>query len=62
MRQFFHSIAKKKKIDGPSFLHLLADGQLLIYAADAKSTSLYIVGCRGASQLGDPWKGGPPRV
>ena len=24
--------------------------------------SLYIVGCRGASQLGGPWKGGPPRV
>ena len=34
----FHKIAKK--MDAPNFLHLLADGQLFIYVADAVSPSI----------------------
>ena len=37
---FFHNIEKKKEIDAPNFLHLLADGQLLIYVADYVSTAI----------------------
>ena len=36
----FTTLQKKKKMDAPNFLHLLADGQLLIYAADDVSTSI----------------------
>ena len=36
---FFTTLQKKKEIDAPNFLHLLANSQLLIYVADAVSTS-----------------------
>ena len=37
----FHNIAKKKKkMDAPNCSHLQANGQLLIYVADALSTSI----------------------
>ena len=33
--KFVYNIAKEKEIDAPSFWHLVADGQLLIYVNDA---------------------------
>ena len=37
---FFTTLQKKNKIDTPNLEHLLAVGQLLIYVADALSTSI----------------------
>ena len=37
---FFTTLKKKKEIDAPKFQHLLTDGQLLNYVADAVSTSI----------------------
>ena len=36
----FYSTSQKRKIDAPSFQHLLANGQLLVYVADAVSPSV----------------------
>ena len=33
---FYTTLQQKKEIDTPSFLHLLADGQWLIYGADTE--------------------------
>ena len=38
--KILQNIAKKKDFDAPSILHLLADGQLLIYVDDAVSPSI----------------------
>ena len=40
MHQVFTKHWKKKEIDAPSFWHLLADGQLLMYVSDAASPSI----------------------
>ena len=37
---FIITLQKKKEMDAPNFQHLLLDVQLLIYVADAVSTSI----------------------